>query len=298
MTADTLCFHHDDADGCASGAIVRYALGDMVQLYSMDVSDRRIPWDLVSQFNRVIVVDLSFPLPEMQRIANGRELIWIDHHISALTGLKKVSKNWPGLRSLSSSACVLTWKYFFPKRPVPHAVILIGDRDIWRWAEKDTGAFSEGLHARDSRAGNDSLWIPLFEDNPFLLREIISEGQRLREIHLASSQRQIERYGFEVEFEGHRTLAINTHGNGDLGQQGRDLGYEIIYCYMDQMICGQLTTVVTLFSKHADVSMIAQKYHGGGHHNAAGFSFPRNNTPFPRKSNVKWKERNTHNHFS
>ena len=286
--SSTICFHHNDEDGRASGAIVRYALGDDVQLFETDYDGKEIPWEAVLKASLVIVVDFSFPKQDMQTMAAGRNFIWIDHHKSALTELEDVSRKWHGTRDLNNAACVLTWKYFFPSRPVPRAITLIGDRDTWRWVEADTGAFTEGLYVRDTRAENDTLWPLLFEENPTLMVEITTEGQRLREIRLGEVEEQIKRGGFEVIFEGHRTLVINAHGNGDLGQRGRDLGFEIIYCYIDQMQQDVLTTVVTLFSRQADVSAIARQYGGGGHANAAGFSFTRTSTPFPANAVVQW----------
>jgi oligoribonuclease NrnB/cAMP/cGMP phosphodiesterase (DHH superfamily) len=284
----TLCLHHNDADGRASGAIVRYALVRNVELFETDYDGREIPWDIISKTDRIVVVDFSFPIEDMLKMATEREFIWIDHHKSALDELKDVSRDWPGLRDITKAACVLAWNYFFPERPVPRAVTLIGDRDIWRWAEKDTGAFTEGIHVRETRADNDALWVPLLEEDPTTMNMILDEGRRLREIRLEEIKKKVERLGFEVEFEGHRTLAINTSGNGDLGQRGRDLGFEIVYCYEDQMQRDILTTVVTLFSRQADVSVIARRYGGGGHANAAGFSFPRTSSPFPPEADVKW----------
>ena len=283
-----ICFHHNDADGRASGAIARYALGHELLLIESDYDEQPIPWDQIESTDQIYVLDFSFPIVDMQKMAAGRQLIWIDHHKSALAELNDVAATWPGIRDLTEAACVLTWQYFFPQRPIPQAVTLIGDRDIWRWAEADTGAFTEGLHVRDTHAGNDSLWIPLLEDDPDVLRSITVEGRRLREIRLADINKQIDRLGYEVQFEGHRTLVINAPGNGDMGQRGRDLGYEIVYCYEDRLQLGKLTTSVTLFSRGADVSVIARRYGGGGHAQAAGFSFLRGDTPFPPGSDVKW----------
>ena len=284
----TICLHHNDEDGRASGAVVRYALGREVDLFETDYDGRETPWDSILKAKRVIVVDFSFPIEDMQKMAAGREFIWIDHHKSALTELREVSLDWPGLRDINKAACVLTWNYFFPERQVPRAITLIGDRDIWRWAEKDTGAFTEGIHVRETRADNDKLWVPLLDEDPVTMKTILEEGQRLREIRLEEIKHKVERLGFEVEFEGHRTLVINSAGNGDFGQRGRDLGYEIVYCYEDQLQRDILTTSVTLFSRQADVSVIARRYGGGGHTNAAGFSFPRTSSPFPPEADVKW----------
>ena len=284
----SICFHHNDPDGHASGAIVRYALGDAVTLIESDYNNTPIiPWDLVEQAEQVIVTDFSFPVAEMQRLAKGRKLVWIDHHKSAIAEFAGIADHWPGIRDVSEAACVLTWRYFFPQRPVPKAVILVGDRDTWRWAEKDTGPFNESLHGHDHHANNAAFWKPLLEDDPSTLEKMIEEGVWLREIKLRKVDRMMKARSFEVRFEGYRTLAVNTRGSGDVGNYGRDRGYEIVYAYVDEMRVGGLTTVVTLYSDQVDVSVVAKRYGGGGHAGAAGFSFLRGATPFPPGSQVE-----------
>ncbi|MBI9051443.1 MAG: hypothetical protein JEZ00_18605 [Anaerolineaceae bacterium] len=284
----TICFHHDDADGRASGAVVRYALGKETHLIEIDYDDLTIPWELVEKADKVVVVDFSFDLDTMKKLAEGREFTWIDHHISAIKEFKGISDNWPGLRDIEEAACVLAWKYFFPDRPVPRAIVLIGDRDVWRWAEKDTGAFGEGIYVRDTRSKKDALWVPLLEEDQNVFNEILIEGTRLREIRINEVNSLVERRGYEITFYGERTLAINAPGNGDIGQRSRDLGYEIAYCYEDRMEPDGLYTNVTLFSREKDISVIAKSFGGGGHAHAAGFSFPRSGSPFPPGADVQF----------
>jgi len=62
----TICFHHNDADGRASGAVVRYALGEEVTLFEVDYDGRPIPWGEVEKADKVIVVDFSFPRQDME----------------------------------------------------------------------------------------------------------------------------------------------------------------------------------------------------------------------------------------
>jgi len=284
----SICFHHNDPDGHASGAIVKYALGDSVTLIESNYDATPIPWDQVEAAEQVIVTDFSFPVEEMKRLAEGREMVWIDHHKSAMLEFEGIADDWSGIRDLSEAACVLTWKYFFPNRPVPRAVVLIGDRDIWRWAEEDTGPFNESLYNRDHDANKAEFWKPLFEDDQAVLTRMIEEGTWLRAINLRSVDHMMAARSFEIRFEGYRTLAVNTRGNGDIGNYGRDRDYEIVYTYVDEMRAGGLTTVVTLFSDKVDVSVIAKRYGGGGHAGAAGFSFPRGAIPFPPGSEVAW----------
>ena len=283
---NTICFHHNDPDGRASGAIVRYALNKDVLLIESDYDETPIPWEKVEQADRVIVVDFSFPKEDMLRLADECTFIWIDHHKSAMLDFAEVGRNWDGIRDISEAACVLTWKYFFPKKPVPYAVILIGDRDIWRWAEKDTGAFNESLYNQNHLVDNDDLWVPLFENNQGTLDRMIKEGAWLREISLKRVDSLMGARSFEVRFERCKTLVVNGSSSGDIGEYGRSRGYDIVYCYVDEMQPNGLATKVTLYSNKVDVSVIAKKFGGGGHAGAAGFSFPRGATPFPPDSEV------------
>lgn len=276
-----LCFYHNDADGRSSAAIVRRALGKDTHLYEINYGDP-VPWDLVEQAEHVIMVDFSMPLKEMQRMARGRRFTWIDHHISAINELQADSASWEGLRDLSHAASVLTWQYFFPDQPVPRAIFLIGDRDIWTNADPDSATFGEGLNQQNASPENDKLWQPLLDNDLQAVQELISYGSVLREARLRDIRRSVARLGQEVIFEGHSTLAINRRGDGDLGEHIRKLGYEIAYCYIEGPQNGKLVTFVTLFSDKVDVSEIAQKFGGGGHQSAAGFSFERSCEPFPQ----------------
>lgn len=285
----SICFHHNDPDGHASGAIVKYALGDTVTLIESDYDSTPIPWDLVEQAEQIIVTDFSFSAEQMLRLADGRELVWIDHHKSAMEEFAEIAKDWAGIRDISEAACVLTWQYFFPQKPVPRAVVLIGDRDIWRWAEKDTGAFGSSLFHQDHQAGNTNFWKPLLENDKTVLAKMITEGAWLREITLREVDKNMASRSYAVEFEGYRTLAVNMRGTGDTGNYGRERGYDIVYAYIDGMQGGELYTKVTLYSNKVDVSVIATRYGGGGHAGAAGFTFPRRETPFPANAKVNWK---------
>ncbi len=283
----TLCIYHSDADGRAAAAVVRRALGTKTLLHAINYGDP-VPWKKAAEAGKVILVDFSLPRPEMERLAEESQLIWIDHHQSALDALAQAAVNWPGLRSTEEAGCVLAWQYFFPDQPVPQALVLIGDRDIWRWAEADTGPFNEGLQQHNTAPENDQLWQPLLDGEAQLIASIKEQGALLLEARQRRIRRQTAKYGYTVLFEGFRTLALNQRGSGDLGQHIHDLGYQIGYCYIDQLQGGELMTHVTLYSKEVDVSKIAVKFGGGGHPGASGFTFRRAHRPFPPEAEVEY----------
>jgi oligoribonuclease NrnB/cAMP/cGMP phosphodiesterase (DHH superfamily) len=280
-----VCLYHNDADGRCSAAIIRRALGTGVLMRAMDYGFRAVPWDDLKSAAKVLIVDFALPLEDMQRIKDNSELIWIDHHKSAIEELASLS-DLPGLRSMDEAACVLTWQHFFVDQPLPDAVKYIGDRDVWRHAFEETTTFGEGLFQEDTSPANDALWQPLLEGDSELIDKLIAHGKILHRARLKRIWGSVTHEGFEVQFEGHRTLVINNHGSGEMGEYSRQRGYEIAYCYVDRHHEGKLITRVTLFSEQVDVSQIARKFGGGGHAGAAGFSFERVGRPFPPGADV------------
>jgi len=282
-TRKTICLYHNDPDGCCSAAIVRRAFGPSLVLQPLEIGDP-VPWEAIEACQQVVLADYSLQLEEMQRLRDGRQLVWIDHHKTSLEQFSPAMAEVPGEREDGTAACVLTWRTFFPGSPVPRAVQLIGDRDVWRMQFADTRAFSEGLYQQNLNPANDELWRPLLDDDQDRVKELTERGRLLYEARLTGIAASVARHGFETVFEGHRTLAINHRGSGDMGEYIRQAGYAVAYCYAETVRAGRLQTVVTLYSDEVDVSEIARKYGGGGHRGAAGFQIARADRPFPQGS--------------
>jgi uncharacterized protein len=276
----TLCIYHNDTDGRASAAIVRRALGQDIVLYEMKYGDS-LPLEELLVAEHIIIVDFSLEPEDMKRISTYHQVTWIDHHKTAIEKLCGIADDLPGIRDVNEAACVLTWQYFYPEQKVPFSIQLIGDRDIWRWKLSETGAFNEGLYQKNTNPRNDKLWESLLQDDRTLINLLVESGKTLREARLRGIQSSTARFGFTVTLEGHRTLAINMRGSGDLGEHIRNHGHSVAYCYVDSVLDGELYTFVTLYSKEVDVSEIAHRFGGGGHAGAAGFHFKRGNSPFP-----------------
>lgn len=281
MTPKIICLHHNDQDGHCAGAIVRHRFGDAVALHEIDYG-LPVPWDALNAADTVILTDFSLPRTDMETLyrAKGENFIWIDHHISAMNDMADLPL--AGRRSLEKAGCVLTWEYFFPDDPVPPAVKYVGDRDIWRFDYPQTRHFCEGLFATDITATNDALWKPLLQNDTALVEKLIDTGKILLDARLKSIAHRVENYGFEMTFEGYRTLVVNMPSNGDVGHHICGLGYDVAYVYSEAWRDGQVVTKVTLYSETTDVSRLAKAHGGGGHKGAAGFQFVRaGNSPLP-----------------
>ncbi|MBN2554555.1 MAG: hypothetical protein JXA97_01330 [Anaerolineales bacterium] len=282
-----LCLYHNDPDGQCAAAIVRRKFGKDVDLEAMDYGIE-IPWEKIRASSVVFIVDFSLPLVEMLRIQENARLIWIDHHKTALEALR--SLDVPGLRALDRAGCVLTWQTLYPDLPLPRAVRYIGERDIWTFEHQETRPFCEGLYQMSGHPSNDQLWDRLLVDEEELVQQMIQEGILLLRARKLAIRRQVHGYAYEIEFEGHRTLAINARGTGELGEHIRALGYAMGYAYVEMLQNGQLKTSVTLYSDQIDASEIAKRFGGGGHAGAAGFAFASHGAPFPEGASVRIKQ--------
>lgn len=105
----------------------------------------------LSEYDKVIMVDISFPKDEMKRISLESHLIYIDHHISAINDVRSlISENirLDGLTDTKYAACELTWKYFIQgihgdpdkesvNNPMPEIVRLLGRYDCFGYKRTD-----------------------------------------------------------------------------------------------------------------------------------------------------------------
>lgn len=149
----TACVYHAiDLDGWMSVAIVKYWFITNAMSNLLDVNldnpntiefighnyDQPIP-DL-SEYDKVILVDISFPKEEMLALNRrlGEKLIWIDHHQRTVNEVNAylIEKGIPMEGMVTEdgelkAACELAWEYFFPKETMPEIVRLLGRYDCF-----------------------------------------------------------------------------------------------------------------------------------------------------------------------
>lgn len=268
-----LCYYHEDLDGICSAAIVvkRYGANDVK---CIPVQYNRNTWDKedVDQAESVYVVDFTFSdMEELVKVA-GTKLRWIDHH---KTAMEQHNELWNSLevygnRDLDRSGCGLTWWYCIDTT-IPLAVRFVEDRDLWRFVHDETKAFCAGLNILTD-SPYDDIWSDLLdhEDGWDYPENVIQFGEAL----LKSQGRRIKTLfdnGTDIIFHGYKARMCNTTSYiSELGEYICSLpDYDI--AVMWQAINDKI--IVSLRSNTVDCSVIAQKYGGGGHIGAAGFSF-------------------------
>lgn len=276
-------FHHNDADGRAAGAIAwRSPLVNRSSAYEVIEIDYKLleagEYDLdnIRPNEVLIIVDFSFKPPDMNKILKKTPyIIWLDHH---LTSLKyKYDMELDGIRDENYSGCELAWKYFFPDKKMPRAIEYIGDRDRWAFNFGQTSTqFVEGLKLLPHEP-KDPIWdLLLGSDAGFELGgkeeieidKIVSDGIMCIKYRESFCRDYAKSFGFETMFEGKKAYALGllTIGMDAFGEKSKE--YELLLGF--EFDGNQYT--VGVFSETVDVSEICEKYKGGGHRGAGGFS--------------------------
>jgi len=234
------CFYHGcDLDGHCSGAIVKFCFPGVV-MHPINYGDE-FPWDEIKHDDKVFMTDFCLqPFNEMIKLHQfvGGDLIWIDHHSSAINEhsgdlrltIKLTGNGYLilGKRDTSKAACELTWEYLFPDRPVPLAVKLLSLYDSWTYQghklEPMVLPFQMRMRMEDMNPYNPhsdhamANWEQWFLHDHgcvlvggnTLLERFVQEGKLLLRYDDEQKRRYVQMYGFETRIN-YLTNPPKTH---------------------------------------------------------------------------------------
>jgi len=261
------CFYHSrDLDGHCAGAVILY-FHPACEMIGMDYGDP-FPVEDIGPGEVVFLVDFSLPVPQMIDLDERAELVWIDHHLSAIEAVPPGIK---GLRSTRFSGCELAWTYLRGARFMPRAVSLLGRYDVWDHSFDDVLSFQYGMRAlpetKPDRAF--SLWVDLFSGRK--VDSILADGAVVRRYVVANDKKVAGLMAFSCVVLGKVAVAINRWpASADMFESVFDPGaHEIMVAYGYKGGRYQ----VSLFSPAGGVNVgaLAKTVGGGGHANAAGY---------------------------
>ena len=296
-----ICIYHSrDLDGFTSGAIVKKwhdELNDYpdnvgkgeLKLIGYDYG-QPVPYDQIPKGEKIIMIDVSLKMPEMLKLAQHsgsfENLIWIDHHISAIKEyeafMTEREEHYPFLTAVLENgiaACEVGWKYLFPNEPMPNAVLLLGEYDTWRngdklrWEEEILPMqFGMRLHCNSPETFPKGLIYRNYENQVGQsVGEIIKQGKTVLKYQAMINETQCKKAAFEIEFEGLKAICLNGGGfNSDVFKSVYDESKHDIM--MPFQFDGKQWTISLYTTKdEVDCSTIAKSKGGGGHKKAAGF---------------------------
>ena len=242
---------------------------------------KAFPMDSIISDETVFIVDYSISPDEMRQLLTiTKNVIWIDHHKTAIDKYKDFEFDILGIRADGTAACMLTYLYFqhlnkswkMDQDAVPMSIQLIADWDVWKFEfGDDTRYFMVAFNSYDFHPKSTNWnWLTATADDndgvePYLA--FIEDGKTMR-IFRDGWARDYMSLGFEVEFEGYRCFALNLgRCNSEYFKSVKEKQYDILMAF----VFDGSQYSVSLYSTEVDVSEIAKKYGGGGHKKASGF---------------------------
>lgn len=281
-----ICFYHLDDDGkCAANIVHRLGREDTYgdQFIEMNYGFE-VPFDKISKDEIVYIVDFSLDPADMKKLYEEytKNIIWIDHHKSAIDKYADFPYEIDGIRSIKYSGCMLTWLYLTDnldhidesygwmilEAHVPEIVKLCDDYDMWRFIDVRTRSFHAGFEII-SHEPTDPIWEA---SDAYEISKICDIGTNIKKYREVLMSKLITSYGFESTLDGRRCYCLNQGlaGSDDFtsAPDGYDMFVSFIYNGKDYSY--------SLRSPEGAPSVveIAVAHGGGGHPHAAGFTSP------------------------
>jgi len=265
------CFYHkSDLDGHCSGAIIRQENPEC-EMIGVDYTDSLDSLKMRGCFQSgetVFVVDFSFSLSDMEYLNDHTDLVWIDHHKSAIEKCKSIECS--GAREIGKAGCELTWEYMHPIS-MPRSVKLLGRYDVWDHVNPDVLPFQYGFRSLPDTLPESEIWEYILLPNPDDIDRIISLGMTIIDYERKQNKIYAKGMSYESELEGLRAIVINkAFSNSKIFDSVYDPEkHDIMVLFGIKQ--GEYKYSLYSTKDSVDVSEIAVKYGGGGHKGAAGF---------------------------
>lgn len=284
--------HANCVDGCCCRAILEQQFGNNADYIEVDYSDFNIDIperyksfkDKVQVYNNteVIMADICLSKEFIDMfLSNKNEVTIIDHHktviplINELREMVKLNPEIPLTLIFSDENNIcgakMTWLNYNKNTKIPRMVDVVEDYDLWLFKLEETQYFhaallENGIQPKDIEK---SYWIDLL-NNLELFEEKTKKGKEIYQ----SYQKMLNEYAItakEVILNGEKGLMVNApiKYRSDLGNlvAEKSGSFALIWDEQDDGV-----VACSLRSKLGfDVRVLAEKFNGGGHTNAAAF---------------------------
>ena len=255
-----LVIHHDDADGRLGGFIMQtyYKSKDYeVECFEANYDTEFVFSNLVKPGDKVCIVDFSLNneyMTKLLEVVDKSDIIWIDHHKSAIESYTKQS-DLDGIRYIGYSGCELAYIYskgYRQKRDNKFVnvennpandgyefidiskinidndlVKYVGAYDVWREEDPNYEPGRALIFGLDSiwpklkltDPEGLKLWESLYTNHNSFLEVMLSSGRTIFQYALAKYEEIMRECSFEVslhKFEDLKAIAVNADSRGSL----------------------------------------------------------------------------------
>ena len=271
-------YHAQCRDGFGSAFTAWKKFGD-----SATYIPQRTQVAVSDEFRDKEIYVLDYGLEEdVQRAlqAVNKSVVVIDHHPASEASVTAFPQN---IFDADHSGAVLSWQYFHPDTPVPEMLYFIEDHDLWKFEMPDNRAFGSAMKEYDFDFKKWDDLLTRLED-PAFRTAFINKGQIISQFE-DNLVEGLMQYKERVLFEGHELWALNVARTyrSILGHHLAKLNAGTDQPEIGIVYYRNLGAVnISLRSNgDANVRVLAEKYGGGGHDNAASIKVDSfSNLPF------------------
>lgn len=275
----THCFYHADDDGFGAAWVVRKALSDQVRFHPVNYG---LPVPAFEQNDQIYIVDFSYKRDVMHEICDrAASVVVLDHHKTAEAELKDFNVQ-RGVECFGrveiifeqgKSGVLMAWEYFFGRSnaAMPELIGYLDAGDLWQLDRyPDTKQVQAALRSYPYDFEQWDHWM-----TPAGLDQLRAEGGAIRRF-IDQKVAELLKTQHTIEVDGQKVQAVNapwflaSEVAGGLAEQEDGPGWGV--CYYSNF---DGRTFSLRSRGDVDVSAIAQKLGGGGHHGASGFRVPR-----------------------
>jgi len=259
---------HNDLDGVSCGVLTKRFLREVDNIYcNYNDIDHILAEINTAEYERILITDMSPSRRAFERLQGEIEIIVIDHHESS-TWLKEITET---VHDISRCATMLTYEWLADMgkdvSSYRDLVECVNDFDMWHLKRKDSLQMNMlFMKLGVERYMDRFVRRPYngFNEDEMLIVDLETE-RRDKYIHAASksgfAMKDVNGLDFFTVFAEEYSSELGNHIIKDL-----EMDYVIIINMQRKK--------VSLRSRPAvDVRKLAELNGGGGHKNAAGFSF-------------------------
>jgi len=286
-------YHANCPDGTVSAAIVykfyaeEYSNTNIdiadIEFYPASYGDEILDLDLLADAE-LYILDYSVSPYMLEQISkHARHIYFYDHHDTAIRLYEQYNfpDNVSPVLDKTQSGAGITWSELFSTETMPRLVAHVQDSDLWKFEIPNTRQILAGLGAIPE-IRLDQLQYQLDEDNlAYWYNGTIAKGNTI----IAYREQQIDKlvsqaYAKHI-FDGNDyvlALAVNFNDLMIVSALGNKLAYHelnvsgigIVWHYDGQE---EKFTASVRSRKDVVCNTLAEYYGGGGHPQAAGFSY-------------------------
>ena len=277
-TFGAVCFFHCDNDGRFANQVVKNKFPS-VRCYSTN-HHRRVQYEVIPPRSVVFIVDFSFPLEDMKRLARDHRVIWCDHHDVIGSYVAEGFECEGNCRIEPGTAgCSLVWELLYPELDRPRSLDLVAKYDTWQiFDDPNVIDFNLGLSMinLEPMRMNDDNWKMLFTSAEFCDRLILA-GQHIKQFDITRSELMAEQCAFLTDLDGIPAMAINVKNTNSkvldsavANYHGeKPLGFRVLFSWFANINQYRIS-VYSEDETQFDAAAYCRQYNGDGRASAAG----------------------------